>query len=66
MKKYLINNHYQYLIAQDDKTDESRDIVNWFGGGDKNSYNTVPWFFGGWENIFKMDSNGPQIDIIKL
>jgi hypothetical protein len=41
-------------------------LVNWFGGGDKNSYGTVPWFIGGWKNIFKLKNNGPQIIILKL
>ncbi len=47
-------------------TDESQDVVNWFGGGDKNSYGTVPWFTGGWKNIFKLKNNGPRIIIVKL
>ena len=65
-EKYSSENNYQYLIIQSDKTDESRDVVNWFGGGHQNSYNTVPWFNGGWKNIFEMANNGPEIIIIEL
>jgi hypothetical protein len=88
IKKYLKENHYEYLIVEnafakekgvndvkkigtaikifDGYTDEAKDLVNWFGGGDKNSYGTVPWFIGGWKNIFKLKNNGPQIIILKL
>ena len=88
IKEYLKENHYGYLIIENDFakekgvpdlekigmpikifdgfTNESQDVVNWFGGGDKNSYGTVPWFSGGWKNVFKIKDNGPRIIIVKL
>ncbi len=42
------------------------DIVNWFGGGDENSYDTVPPFRGGFLNLFRAPYNGPELSLYKL